>query len=433
MEAEMLAHIVGQEGTKITIQTTVDLSGSMLAIEDSILASMNEMGTLATQEGLKRFDADGAPIVLGGIKWYSRGEEEKTYQTPYGEVCVERHLYQRAGGGQTYCPVEHGARIVHTATPRFAKMVSHKLAQSSALQVRSDLQENHGRALSKLLIQDIGTFVAAVVQAKEESWSYATPKLQTEITTVGIGIDGAIIRLCGSQWREAMAGSLSLYDVNGERQHTIYIGASPQHGKEIFLQRMEQEITHLKAIYPEAVYVGIADGAQSNWTFLAQHVEHQITDFYHASEYLTDAADVIWSRSKDKSKRNAWLNAHCSQLKHEPDGVQAILKELQAIDVKSWSAERAEKLATCITYLTNQSHRMKYSEYQDSGMPIGSGVTEAACKTLVKQRLCRSGMQWSEEGAQAILSLRALVLTDSRWNQFWSKINQYGVPDIGRT
>ena len=430
MEAGVITRVTGREGTTITIQTTVDLSGSMLAVEDAILARVNEVGAIATQEGLKQFDVDGDPIVWGGIKWYSRGEEEKTYQTPYGEVSVERHLYQRAGGGQTYCPMEHGARIVHTATPRFAKMVSHKLAQSAALQVKSDLEENHGRSLSKLLIQDIGTFVATVTQAKEESWSYATPKLQTEIATVGIGIDGAIIRLNGPQWREAMAGSLSLYDVDGERQHTIYIGASPQHGKELFLQRMEREIAHLKDLYPKAVYVGIADGAKSNWTFLEQHVEHQIADFYHASEYLTDAADVIWNRLKDKGKRDAWLHAHCSQLKHEPDGVQAILKELKAIDVQRWPVARAEKLAACITYLTNQSPRMKYAEYQAAGMPIGSGVTEAACKTLVKQRLCRSGMQWSEKGAQAILSLRALVLTVSRWDQFWNKINQYGVPDL---
>jgi hypothetical protein len=41
---------------------------------------------------------------------------------------------------------------------------------------------------------------------------------------------------------------------------------------------------------------------------------------------------------------------------------------------------------------------------------------------LVKQRLCCSGMRWTPEGAQIILSLRALVLTDTRWQQFWQKI-----------
>ncbi len=426
----MATQITAREGTTITIETTVDLSGSMLAVEDAILASVNEMGAVATQEGLKCFDADGESIMLGGTKWYSRGQLPKTYQTPYGEVGVARHLYQRAGGGQTYCPLEHGARIVHTATPRFAKIVSHKLAQTSALQVRADLQENHGRPISKLLVQALGAFVGAIVEAKEESWSYAMPKLATPIATVGIGIDGTCVMLCGPQWREAMAGSISLYDASGERQHTVYIGAAPEHGKETFHQRMEREMAHVKAIYPQACYVGIADGAKSNWTFLEPHVTQQIADFYHASEYLTEAADVIWHRIKDKSQRDVWLDAHCHQLKHEPGGVEAILKELQAIDTEHWAAERAHKLTTCITYFTNQRHRMKYAQYQAAGMPIGSGVTEAACKTLIKQRLCRSGMKWSEQGAQVILSLRALVLTATRWDQFWRKINQYGVPDL---
>ena len=60
------------------------------------------------------------------------------------------------------------------------------------------------------------------------------------------------------------------------------------------------------------------------------------------------------------------------------------------------------------------------------------GVDYAACKTLVKQRLCRSGMRWKENGAQMILSLRALLLTQTRWAQFWSKIEQYGVPEVSR-
>ena len=61
---------------------------------------------------------------------------------------------------------------------------------------------------------------------------------------------------------------------------------------------------------------------------------------------------------------------------------------------------------------------------------IGQSQAEAACKTLVKQRLCSSGMRWTPEGAQIILSLRALALTETRWEQFWQKINQYGVPEI---
>ena len=60
------------------------------------------------------------------------------------------------------------------------------------------------------------------------------------------------------------------------------------------------------------------------------------------------------------------------------------------------------------------------------GLPIGSGVTEAAYKTLVKQRLCDSGMRWKTKGAGIDLSLRALTQTAGRWAQFWQKIDHFG-------
>ncbi len=69
---------------------------------------------------------------------------------------------------------------------------------------------------------------------------------------------------------------------------------------------------------------------------------------------------------------------------------------------------------------------MAYAEYVEKNLPIGSGVTEAACKTLVKQRLCGSGMRWKDKGAKVTLSLRALVQSKGRWQQFWDKIDQYG-------
>ena len=71
---------------------------------------------------------------------------------------------------------------------------------------------------------------------------------------------------------------------------------------------------------------------------------------------------------------------------------------------------------------------MDYPPLVEAAIPIGSGVTEAACKVLVKQRLCGSGMKWKEQGAAAVLSLRCLTYTTERWSQFWSKVDQYGSP-----
>ena len=83
------------------------------------------------------------------------------------------------------------------------------------------------------------------------------------------------------------------------------------------------------------------------------------------------------------------------------------------------------------TYLSNHRHQMDYPGFLSENLPIGSGVTEAACKTLVKQRLCASGMRWKDKGARVVLSLRALTNTAGRWTQFWQKIDQFGVECSG--
>jgi len=99
-----------------------------------------------------------------------------------------------------------------------------------------------------------------------------------------------------------MAGTISLYDGEGERQHTIYLGATPEYGKQRFLERLEREIQQTKARYPSATYVGIADGAESNWKFLNQHTEEQILDFYHASGYLGIVAEILYPKQLSAQK-----------------------------------------------------------------------------------------------------------------------------------
>ena len=92
------------------------------------------------------------------------------------------------------------------------------------------------------------------------------------------------------------------------------------------------------------------------------------------------------------------------------------------------SESAREDLEKAVTYFRNQQGRMDYARRVRSGLPIGSGVTEAACKTLVKMRLCRSGAKWREQGAAFVLGLRTLSYTPGRWEQFWAKINRYGFP-----
>ena len=69
---------------------------------------------------------------------------------------------------------------------------------------------------------------------------------------------------------------------------------------------------------------------------------------------------------------------------------------------------------------------MDYPYYQNNNYPIGSGVAEAACKVIVKERYCQSGMKWKIPGAQETLTIKALHHTNGRWNQFWDHFNYHG-------
>ena len=119
-----------------------------------------------------------------------KGEQPKAYQTPYGEVIVNRHVYQRSCGGKTYCPLERDGRIIMTSTPFFAKQVSSKLAYGSAREVQRDLSENHARPVAVSYIQRVSEAVASIIEAKEEEWEYVPPELNALISRVAIGLDG---------------------------------------------------------------------------------------------------------------------------------------------------------------------------------------------------------------------------------------------------
>jgi hypothetical protein len=305
--------------------------------------------------------------------------------------------------------------------------VSSKLAYGSARDVQRDLAENHGRPVAVSYIQRVSEAVASIIEAKEESWNYVPPKLDVEINSVAIGLDGTCMLLCETGWREAMVGTVSLYDAEGERQHTIYIGATPEYGKAQFLERLEREIERTKTRYPKATYIGIADGATSNWQFLKGHTSEQVLDFYHASGYLGAVAIALYP--EDLTQQKQWLTQSCHQLKHDAGAATQLYEQMLKLSQSAAHPKAIQdNLNAAVTYFHNHLHQMNYSYYRDRSYPIGSGVTEAACKTVIKQRLCCSGMRWKETGAAVVLSLRTLVLTPTRWSQFWNKLNQYGFP-----
>ena len=420
----MSVSIVESNAEFVTLQLVVPLQKTFLETEETIQSVLNEAGTLASGEALKQFDTDGCAIESGGMRWTSKGKLPKTYQTPYGMVEVQRHVYQTSDGGKTLCPLEVDARIIITSTPKFAQQISHKYAQMSSVRLVEDLGSNHGLKVHRSFVQTLAEAVGTLALLKEEDWHYQTPKLPMAIETVSIGVDGTCVLLCEDGWRQAMVGTISLYDRQGERQHTTYIAAAPQHGRETFLGRMQREVEQVKRLYPDAHYQGLADGAQENWTFLEPLTHTQVLDFYHATQYLAKVAKAVHPRSIEYQQ--AWMDTHCHTLKHEVGAATRLYAEMEAIEPKRLSEVVRSGLQDAITYFRNHHHQMHYAEAVARHLPIGSGVTESACKVIVKARLCGAGMKWKEHGAGIVLSLRTLTYTQGRWQQFWSKINRYG-------
>ena len=321
--------------------------------------------------------------------------------------------------------MEVDGRILEQSTPKFSKMVSSKYSDLGSRKVQKDLLENHGRQVSRCYIQDISQQVGRQVQAAENQWTYALPDSVAQQTAlVAFGRDGTTLYLTKDGYRETMSGTIALYDNKGQRLHTIYVAQSPEYGKATFDQRFQGEIDQIKAALPEALYVGLADGAPDNWTFLSPRVQVHILDFYHASEYLPLVSKAV---STSRYEQKQWLEKARSQLKNETGGAEQLLEKMKSLRRKKISNAVRENLEKSVTYFENHHHQMDYATYLEKGYPIGSGVTEAACKVIVKERLCLSGMKWKLPGAQAVLDIRSLHHTQGRWRQFWNFVDRRGI------
>ena len=163
----------------------------------------------------------------------------------------------------------------------------------------------------------------------------------------------------------------------------------------------------------------------------------QILDFYHASGYLAGAAPGLRRKGEERAQ---WLEEACPSTTLRTPATRS---STRAARRRGWQENWPRKwrpaalrqaqcadgaLEAASGYFGHNIERMDYAVFRAMRFPIGSGVTEAACKTLVKQRLCGSGMQWSRSGAQTVLTLRALLLSTSRWASPWACLDKHGLP-----
>lgn len=192
---------------------------------------------------------------------------------------------------------------------------------------------------------------------------------------------------------------------------TTFVGAIET--AEVFGTRIYGEALRRGLQQAQQVVV-IADGARYNWEIAELHFPDavQIVDLYHARQHLHALAKILVPDSGTEQNR---LLRHWTKLL-DKGGLESILRLAQLrlpSDQEQRSAAEKE-----IGYFRNNAKRMRYGYFRSKGFFVGSGVVEAGCKTVVGQRLKQSGMEWTVEGANAIIALRCCHLS-SRMEEFW--------------
>ncbi len=219
-------------------------------------------------------------------------------------------------------------------------------------------------------------------------------------------------------YREVGCATLSFYDQDGDCLAAVRMARMPEPHKASLKKSLLAELKCALDQRPDLRVVKAADGAIDNWTFLHNEVPDgvEVVDFFHAAEHLNDAIAAAYGVGTVESRRKFADLRHV--LLEDPEGVTKVIRALTYLRNKHpGKTDVAKELA----YFRKRRDRMRYAELREQGLPIGTGVTEAACKTLVTQRMKQSGMRWGKEGGQAILNLRGWVQSE-RFDHAWAML-----------
>jgi hypothetical protein len=157
----------------------------------------------------------------------------------------------------------------------------------------------------------------------------------------------------------------------------------------------------------EAIPIGeiLGDGAHWIWNLAAKHFPGvpQTLDTYHLKEHLYEFANL---RYKDPCRAEAWVQMKVEALRENRAG--AVLGGLKKM--KSRKKIARETLRGLIVYVQNNKDRIRYQEPWETGLAVGSGSVEGACKHLVQSRFKRAGMRWKTPGFLSVVELRVARL-----------------------
>lgn len=220
------------------------------------------------------------------------------------------------------------------------------------------------------------------------------------------------------QWRETKIGAV--YDTQGRDEEgvdrvgrTTYVGTVHRPyeavGRRLYVEALRRGLRRAKEV------VVLGDGAPWIWELAATHFPQatQIVDWFHVSEHLWKVAHAVYGHASTEA--DDWVGQQQTHLR--AGEVEAVIQAFRDLEP---SPEAAQTVRKDVEYFDTNRDRMKYNEYRDKGMHVGSGIVESACKHVANERLKRSGCRWTQRGAQATLNLRILDL-NGRWDAYWNR------------
>jgi len=375
---------------------------------------------------LKQYDWDYPSFYSGDKIFKKASRNQKKYMTLAGEVSLDRTLYRTVRNGPTYCPMELNTGLIEGFwTPQAAKQAIHLVSLNTPAESERIFKEFGLMSPSKSSLDRLPKKLDNYWQTnriKLEQSLFDVFEIPPEAAICAVSLDGVMIStryaqvLPGdSRWCEACCGTVSFFDKNGELLRTKFLARMPEHKKKTLKSQLAMLFEQIKKLRPELEMVKVADGARDNWTFLNDEIKEGecVLDFYHASTHLFNAMEIIYGKNDVKTITEYKKYRHI--LRHDEKGIDKVIRHLK---YQLKNNPKKEKIKTEMTYFTRNRARCQYARLAEENKPIGSGIVESACKTVLQMRCKRAGQRWEIKGGQAILTFRALLLSkelDNAW------------------
>src|SRR5918912_3597993 len=366
-------------------------------------------------------------VSFEGRLYRRRRQHPQVVGTLFGPVTLWRRLYEPRGHrGRSIHPLELRLGIeAGLATPALAERVGYWATDHTQNEVIEIIQREYGvlwscTSLCKLL----GSLRAGMAPHREGAqveqvlrWlEQARTSRGRFRPTLSVGRDGIFVPLRGGVAQEGATATVSVLDRRGKRVGTVYLGQMPESGQTTLttqlttlIQDILQQVDaqRLRLVYvsddgyhPSDYYHTVLKKMQDPKRPWCPLTWIRIIDYYHACLYMQPLAEALFGPSP---KGRAWATQRRKHLKTQSDGITRVLQSAGALRRRYGLWGKAQDYEQAYAYLHKRTHWMRYRHYSRQRLPIGSGITEAACKTVFTQRLKRSGMSWTIAGGQVIL------------------------------